>query len=235
MCRDAPDAWIRGLVHPVAQPATLQVTDGDERVEQVFAATKLIELLTFTRLGLMKMSVITGRLYGTAPSLLHRPDQGVARDHRSGLGVRCRAPDGPPRAGSRPTESRPHSSRALRTTLRPARAVRCRPAGRTARSSPCLRPLRSTAAAKCLGGIGCAILDRDVAACAGQRVDAGEQLLLGSGRQVDQQAFGDPGRRPRCHRNRGPATPAASLLEGRWRSLGDRHSAWPLARRAPRA
>jgi hypothetical protein len=37
-----------------------------------------------------------------------------------------------------------------------------------------------------------AILDGDVAAGAGQRVDAGEQLLLRGGRQVDQRALGNP-------------------------------------------
>jgi ribosomal protein L16 Arg81 hydroxylase len=68
------------------------------------------------------------------------------------------------------------------------------------------------------------VLDGDVAAAAGQRVDAGEQVLLRGGREIDQQPLGDP-----CRRLGGIKTavpqglwPVVSQIDGDLAPLGTR-------------
>ena len=56
-------------------------------LEDLLGTVKLFSLPTWSRHGLMKMSVIIEELYGIRISSFDRPDQSVPGDHRSGLDV----------------------------------------------------------------------------------------------------------------------------------------------------
>src|ERR1700751_667786 len=80
---------MRGLDHAGAKAQALHVSPPDGRPGTSFARGETSALPASSNSALMKMSVISGVLYGIGISLFDRPDQSVPGDHRPGLDIHC--------------------------------------------------------------------------------------------------------------------------------------------------
>src|ERR1700753_2696708 len=80
---------MRGRDHSAVKAQALHVSPPDGRPATSLGRGETTALTDSSRRGLMKMSIITGELYGIGISLFDRPDQCVPGDHRPGLDIHC--------------------------------------------------------------------------------------------------------------------------------------------------
>ena len=80
---------MRGLDHSAAKAQALHVSPPDGRPATSLGRGETTALTASSRRGLMKMSLISGELYGIGISLFDRLDQSVPGDHRPGLDIHC--------------------------------------------------------------------------------------------------------------------------------------------------